>query len=531
MAAAPLAEQANASDAADFKPPPGVILPPKEVRNLLEKAAGYIARNGNNFLSRLRDGATADNPKLQFVFEDNPYHPYFLWRIEEIKDGRGNAVSAGREGEAHAQTKKTGPAPPSEFHFSARMPNINAVDLEIVKLTALFVAKNGRSWMTTLSQREARNYQFDFLRPQHSFYQFFSRLVDQYTELLTGDSVDGGKPQKARIDELERNVDNKFLVLDRARKRAEWVKHQEVQKYKREEEDEAEKIAYQQIDWHDFVVAETILFTEADDQTTLPPPTSLNDLQSASLEQKAAMSLAPSGMRIEEAMPGQDDYYPYQPQQPQPMQVQMPPPHMPYAPSPQPPQPTGSPALYAPPPRSAQEQEDDARIQERAAERQRAEEAQAAARGTGPMRIRNDYVPRAQARRQNAATALCPNCKQQIPFNELEQHMKIEMLDPRWREQSRIAAARSSTTNLSTVDVANNLKRLASQRSDVFDPVTGQSLSEEEAQRRKRIELGSYDGVSQTPPSQPGAPGTGLDGRGTDVQEQIRQLHQKYGGQ
>jgi splicing factor 3A subunit 1 len=40
------------------------------------------------------------------------------------------------------------------------------------------------------------------------------------------------------------------------------------------------------------------------------------------------------------------------------------------------------------------------------------------------MRIRNDYVPRAQARRQNAATALCPNCKQQIPFNELEQHMK-----------------------------------------------------------------------------------------------------------
>ncbi|KAG9995700.1 hypothetical protein KCU80_g24398, partial [Aureobasidium melanogenum] len=108
-----------------------------------------------------------------------------------------------------------------------------------------------------------------------------------------------------------------------------------------------------------------------------------------------------------------------------------------------------------------------------------------------------------------------------------EQHMKIEMLDPRWREQSRIAAQRSSTTNLSTADVANNLKRLASQRSDVFDPVTGQAVSDEEAQRRKRIELSSYDGVNPSQSAAPGAPGS----QSTDVQEQIRQLHQKYGNQ
>lgn len=431
MAAPQLAEQVDTPEITDSKPPAGVILPPKEVRTLLEKVAGYIARNGLAFLARMRDTA-ADNPKIQFVLEDNPYHPYFMWRVDEITQGRGNAVSAGREGETQASSKKTGPAPPPDFHFSARMPNINAVDLEIVRLTALFVAKNGRSWMTTLSQREARNYQFDFLRPQHSFYQFFSRLVDQYTELLTGDSVDNGNPQKAKIDELERNVQTKFHVLDRSRKRAEWVKHQELQKVRKEEEDQAEKIAYQEIDWHDFVIAETILFTEADDQTTLPPPTPLNDLQSASLEQKAAMSLAPSSMRIEETMPGQEDYYPYQPQQQQQqqsMQMQMPPPPMPYAPSPQPSQASASPAPYAPPPRSLQEQEEEARIQERAAERQRAEEAQAAARGTGPMRIRNDYVPRAQARRQNVATALCPNCKQQIPYNELEQHMKSKSTD------------------------------------------------------------------------------------------------------
>ncbi|KAK5185608.1 SF3a splicing factor complex subunit, partial [Cryomyces antarcticus] len=186
------------------------------------------------------------------------------------------------------------------------MPNISAQDLEIVRLTALFVAKNGRSFMTALSQRESGNYQFDFLRPQHSLYQFFSRLVDQYTELLTGGSVDGGKPEKARIAELQHNVQDRFHTLQRARQRAEWVKYQQQQKQQKEEEAEKEKLEFQQIDWHDFVVVETVLFTEADDATELPAPTSLADLQSASLEQKAMMSLQPHNMRIEEAMPTDD---------------------------------------------------------------------------------------------------------------------------------------------------------------------------------------------------------------------------------
>src|SRR5438105_4720114 len=69
--------------------------------------------------------------------------------------------------------------------------------------------------------------------------------------------------------------------------------------------------------------------------------------------------------------------------------------------------------------------EEEGRSRERAEERERAQQAQAAAKGaTGPMRIRNDYVPRAQAKRQNVAMALCPNCKQQIPYDELEQHMR-----------------------------------------------------------------------------------------------------------
>lgn len=411
------------------KPPPGVVLPPKDIRAIVEKTAGYVARNGVVFEERIRE-KEKHNPKFSFLSKQDAYSAFYLWRLEEVRAGRGTAVSAGRTGEAAAAPepeKPAGPAAPPDFHFSARMPNISAQDLDVVRLTALFVAKNGRSFMTTLSQKETRNYQFDFLRPQHSLYQFFSRLVDQYTILLQASSASGEKAQKARIQELEASAADRFHVLGRAKKRAEWVKYQEEQKAKKEEEAEKEKMEYAQIDWHDFVVVETVLFEEADDQADLPPPPSLNDLQSASLEQKAAMSLQPYDRRIEEAMPTSEDYSLfYNQQQPQQQPYGMPPPST----TPQPAynayeNPLPAPSQGMDYTASSQADEEAAAIAERTAARERAQAAQASAKGAGaPMRIKTDYVPRAQAKRQGVQMALCPNCKQQIPVDELDQHMK-----------------------------------------------------------------------------------------------------------
>ena len=190
------------------------------------------------------------------------------------------------------------------------------------------------------------------------------------------------------------------------------------------------------------------------------------------------------------------------------------------------------------------------------------------------MRIRSDYVPRAQARRlqTNVPTALCPNCKQQIPVSELEQHMRIELLDPRWKEQRAKAESRSATTNLSTTDVVNNLKRLASQRSDVFDATPGTQatpgVDPDEESRRKRVATAGppgYDGPvppGAFPPNFAPPPGTVPPGSlppnfvpppgtvppGTahpmptvgptgavpsnpptlNIEEQIRQIHERY---
>lgn len=72
--------------------------------------------------------------------------------------------------------------------------------------------------------------------------------------------------------------------------------------------------------------------------------------------------------------------------------------------------------------------------------------------------------------------------------------------------------------------MANNLKRLASQRSDLFDPVTGQSVSEDELARRKKAAIHSFDGN----PEAMNQPHVGQM-QAVNVEEQIRAIHEKFG--
>lgn len=560
MAAPTPAAAANGNAAADaaavldsLKPPAGVIIPPPgEIREAIEKTAGYVMRGGAGLEQRIRDNH-GKNPKFSFLMTSaDPYNAYYEWRKDEIKSGRGTAIAAGRAAEPAAPPvpeKPAGPPKPPDFHFSARMPRMSQKDLEIVRLTALFVAKNGRPFMTQLAQREASNPQFQFLIPNHTFHNFFQSLVDQYSLLLRESAANGdaSRAQEDRVDQLRQNVADKFKVLARAKQRAAYAKWQEAEKAKQEEEAEKKKIEFARIDWNDFVVVETIVFNEADDAANLPPPTTLNDLQYASLEERNKVSVS-STLRIEEAFPFEDTSYNAYPVPT--YGAQAPPAQQQQAPQPQqaapPPQTYGASMPLASRTKSAEEDAELQRIQEREQERLRMQQAQSEARGgVAPMKIRENYVPRAAQRAASkfgTQTAMCPNCKQQIPLNEMDEHMRsesptpppffswfiltlspVELLDPRWKEQKAKADARFATTNLSTIDVANNLKRLASQRTDVFDTTTGQPVSEEELARRKKVALHAFDG---NPDGKSQAHINQLQSFNLD--EQIRAIHQKF---
>lgn len=422
----------DASAALDnFKPPAGVVLPPREVRNILEKTAGYVARNGAVFEERIRE-KESQNPKFSFLGPSDAYYPFYQWRLGEIKAGRGTDIAAGRVGEAAQNDKPKGPPPPPEFSFSAKMPRINQKDLEVLKLTALYTAKHGRQWMTQLAQREAGNPQFQFLIPNHTFHNFFQHMVSQYAKVIKY-----FEDPRQRTAVLAMTEETTASRLERCRQRAEYAKFQGAEKKKKEEEEVQKAQDFARIDWGEFVVVETISFTDADENANLPPPTSLSELQYASLEDRNKASIS-ANLRIEEAMPGEEFSIMQNgygaaapppsytlPPHPGPSQANQPGPQA-YQPGPVPPHFPGQ-----QPARPVQADDEEARrIQERADAQARMQQAQAEARGgVAPMKIRENYVPRAAQRaanKQGTQTALCPNCKQQIPMNELDEHMRSE---------------------------------------------------------------------------------------------------------
>ena len=209
---------ANGDNAAsadlDVKPPENIVIPPPGVRVGVAKTADFVFRRGDAALSGLKQ-RTANDPKSQIAFiqGDDPYNAYFLWYLEQLKAGHGPAAKGAAQ---PVPEKPKGPPEPAKFRFSARMPNISAKDLEVLKLTALYTARVGENWLKELRNRESGNFQFDFLRPNHSFFQFFRSLVDQYKILLEEEQT-----VEARIEELRQNVQNRFHVLERAKGRAE----------------------------------------------------------------------------------------------------------------------------------------------------------------------------------------------------------------------------------------------------------------------------------------------------------------------
>jgi len=168
-----------------------------------------------------------------------------------------------------------------------------------MKLTALFTARRGRSFLANLSAREGRNYQFDFLRPTHSLFGYFNRLVDQYTKIL--------HPNKEVLGQLkERTQDGgRWKTLEIAQKHATWERNKREKDKRRQDDQEAERsefykfdmhsmhlhfphsvVAFAEIDWHDYAIVQTIEFTAADANSELPPPMSVQEVENMTLAQK-----------------------------------------------------------------------------------------------------------------------------------------------------------------------------------------------------------------------------------------------------
>ncbi|KFM23650.1 putative splicing factor 3A subunit 1 [Auxenochlorella protothecoides] len=208
------------------------------------------------------------------------------------------------------------------------------------RLTAAAVARNGKKFLTELASREHASPQFNFLKPTHSLFAFFTALCDAYSA--------------------------------------------------------ADRAAMQSIDWHDFVVVETIDFFE-DETGALPPPMLLRDVESE-------------------------------------------------------------------------------------------EEAE--------VRIVRDYVrvdPRA-GRADPTGYVTSPLTGELVAVGDMAEHMRVSLIDPRWREQRNVMLSRiKETTRASDDEISRNLASLAATLPDVFG-------SSQEEGAHLGLEAGSSGDAALPPP-------------------------------
>ncbi|NXY38291.1 SF3A1 factor, partial [Pomatorhinus ruficollis] len=508
-------EEEPKEEAAPAKPVVGIIYPPPEVRNIVDKTASFVARNGPEFEARIRQNEI-NNPKFNFLNPNDPYHAYYRHKVSEFKEGKAQEPSAAipkvmqQQQSAQQQLPQKVQAqviqetvvpkePPPEFEFIADPPSISAFDLDVVKLTAQFVARNGRQFLTQLMQKEQRNYQFDFLRPQHSLFNYFTKLVEQYTKILI--------PPKGLLLKLKKEAENPKEVLDQVYYRVEWAKFQERERKKEEEEKEKERVAYAQIDWHDFVVVETVDF-QPNEQGNFPPPTTPEELGARILIQERYEKFGESEEVEMEVESDEEDEKQEKTDEPpaqldQDTQVQdmdegsddedegqkVPPP--PETPMPPPLPPTPDQVI-----------------------------------------VRKDYDPKASKPLPPAPAPdeylVSPITGEKIPASKMQEHMRIGLLDPRWLEQrDRSIREKQSDDEVYApgLDIESSLKQLAERRTDIFgveETAIGKKIGEEEIQKPE--EKVTWDGHSGSMARTQQAAQANIT-----LQEQIEAIHKAKG--
>lgn len=480
----------------------GLILPPPEIKSVIDRTAGFVAKSANppQFEEKIRENQRND-PKFSFLNIADPYHAYYRHKLNKIFDGEVDTQEISKSqtpvpvAEPAIKPKVVGKEPPKP-EFMLDLPNISAADLDVMKLTALFTARRGRTFLAALSLREGKNHQFEFLRPTHSLFGYFNQLVEQYSKVLLP------SPELLQKVNSAASEEGKWKILDEAREHADWERHRREREQQKEDEKEAERIAFAEIDWHDYAIVQTIEFTTADVNADLPLPMSIQEMENMTLSQKrmAAMIMENTAEDIEahKAKQAATDH-----------------------------------DVTAAKLEDADEDERDERIRREEAERQKELErakAMQTSLGAGPMKIRTDYVPKIGAKGANISMTTCPVCGQQVPVDELQEHMRIELLDPRWKSQRDALEARKAQASelQQGANVVSSLKYLARTRVDIFGAETDEEKrkheEEEEVARRKERERLVWDGHTAT------KAGT-LDKFQTNVNldEQIAAIHKSKG--
>uniref|UniRef100_A0A0N4ZKE7 Splicing factor 3A subunit 1 n=1 Tax=Parastrongyloides trichosuri TaxID=131310 RepID=A0A0N4ZKE7_PARTI len=400
-----------------------LIFPPPDIRSIIDKTASFVAQHGEQFETKIKE-KERENRKFKFMFPNDPYHVYYKFQIDSFKKtGTPMSINKLKEGKDENEAEEVKPKfvftpkdPPRPYRFSDDPCTLNSYDLAVMKLVARYTAMHGRNFSTQLMTREVVNPAFDFLKGHHPNYPYYQKLVDQYRIVLA-------MPKAAKTALLE---DMKFdKVHESLEYRLRYIEWESKQKSGQMSEEEAERKAYQQIDWHSFVIVKTLDF-EKDDLMSLPKFCNKLNLSSR-------VSVLNNVLVEEENNIDNDQYNGY----------------------------------LNPMPTVVNESENDDGAMEIEEESQVLPEL-------GKDIIIRDFDPKKHLKnviKQNEAYIISPLTKEKVSADKLQEHVRYNTVTPQFKEQREreMTLKHDDSAIAPDCDVSENIKAMAQKRKEIFN--------------------------------------------------------------
>ncbi|KAM3124793.1 hypothetical protein CJJ07_000607 [Candidozyma auris] len=399
-------------------------IPPLQIRDTIDKTVEYVLKNGKSFEERLLKNNTDD--KFSFINSDSPYHEYYKAQLTK----KNNTKDGPKEKKEDEKTLEK----PDELLFLIDLPPISAYDLDVVKLTALYVACNtSRHADALFKYMESRGdrSQFAFLKRSHSLHPLFMKLVKQYKAVV--DLVENPEENQDSKKLQEALAEENTNLFQKAYNRAVYEQKHEIKKKTEETERKNKQLHYASIDWQNFTFVAKVNFDAVDEVSELAVPLMREDIVYRSLQSRAKEIEVPTA------------------------------------------QPRKLPSI------------------ETGEENQEVEETKKDD-GITPE-IKQHKVPKGmkikaagefrlkKKKEESKRTIKCPITGKQIPEAEFDTHLRVLLRDPRYQEQRNNFMKKNFTyeSNLTTDQVYENIKRLVKKRN--------LSEEEEEQQERKKIDV------------------------------------------
>ncbi|CAH2059433.1 unnamed protein product, partial [Thlaspi arvense] len=401
----------------------GIIHPPPDIRAVLEITAKHVSEKGLAFEKTIK-AKNAEKPQFNFLNISDPYHAFYQHKLSDLMIP--NLMTRVKQAPDHQAQFRVPPEPlkplstPEPEKYTVRLPE--GITGEELEIVMLTAQFAARNGRSFLDGLYSR----ESNSPQFQFLKQTHSMFGFFNSLVKA-YRDVLIPPKDLKEELREAVADSTTVLERCLNRLEWDRSQEKQRKKEEEDMELERVQMAMIDWHDFGVVTSIDFADEEDEA-LPQPRTLEEVRRVS--KVSAMEedeVVEAGKEVEMEM-----------------------------------------------------DEEELKLVEEGMRAANLEETR--------MRIVKNWKrpeDRIQTERHvTEAVVVSPITGELIPVSEMSEHMRISLIDPKFKEQKdRMFAKIREATLAHDDEIAKNIVGLARLRPDIF------GTTEEEVSNAVKAEM------------------------------------------